>query len=85
MKTIVDMKVCGPGEILQSEFIVPFALAVEDVAAILHCMPEHAADVLNDKVSLTQREAVWLWRRFGASSQFWMNLQSNFNRQKATS
>jgi antitoxin HigA-1 len=78
-----DMKVCGPGEILQSEFIIPFDLAAQDVATILHCTPEHATDVLKDRVSLTQKEVRWIGKRFGTSAQFWMNLQNNFDAQKA--
>jgi antitoxin HigA-1 len=77
------MKVCGPGEILMSEFIIPLDLAAHDMAYILHCTPKRATDILNDKVSLTQKEARWIGERFGTSAEFWMNLQNNFDAQKA--
>lgn len=68
-----------PGEILREEFIVPHGLTITRAAALLHVDRVRLSEIVNERRSVTPDTALRLERLFGASADFWLNLQQNYD------
>lgn len=78
----VDMNV-HPGEILHEEFMRPLNISQNLLARTIHVPPRRINEIVNCKRGITADTAVRLSKVFGTSSQFWMNLQTNYELNKA--
>ncbi|MCC6825820.1 MAG: HigA family addiction module antidote protein [Acidobacteria bacterium] len=71
------LKPIHPGEVLCEEFLRPFGLSVEKLAAETHIETDRIMKIASGKESVTADIALRLARFFGTSAQFWLGLQSD--------
>jgi addiction module HigA family antidote len=64
-----------PGEILRSEFLEPLGMSANALALALRVPAPRINDVVRGKRAISADTALRLERYFGASAQFWLNLQ----------
>ncbi len=72
-----------PGEILAEEFLAPLALSVNALSIALRVPATRIQAIVKGKRAITADTALRLGRYFGMSAQFWMNLQSLHDLEKA--
>ncbi|WP_144138414.1 HigA family addiction module antitoxin [Paraburkholderia sp. BCC1884] len=73
-----------PGEILRSEFLDPLGMSVNALALALRVPAPRINDVVRGKRAISADTALRLERYFGASAQFWLNLQIAYDLSVAT-
>ncbi|MFM0715955.1 HigA family addiction module antitoxin [Paraburkholderia strydomiana] len=73
-----------PGEILRSEFLEPLGMSVNALALALRVPAPRINDVVRGKRAISADTALRLQRYFGASAQFWLNLQIAYDLRIAT-
>jgi antitoxin HigA-1 len=73
-----------PGEILRSEFLEPLGMSVNALALALRVPAPRINDVVRGKRAVSADTALRLERYFGASAQFWLNLQIAYDLRVAT-
>lgn len=74
-----------PGAILREEFIGALGLARTRVAKAIHVPLPCLNDILDEKQGLSPEMASRLAAFFGTTEQFWINLQSDYERRIARS
>ncbi len=67
-----------PGEILRSEFMEPLNLSANKLALHMGVPATRVNAILNDNRTITADTALRLSRVFNNSTEFWLNLQSNY-------
>jgi addiction module HigA family antidote len=72
-----------PGEILQDEFLEPFGLSANALALDLHVPANRVQDIVRGRRSITADTALRLAQYFGNSAEFWLNLQQNYELDRA--
>jgi addiction module HigA family antidote len=65
-----------PGEVLREEFMAPHGLTARALARELGVPANRITAILNGERAVTAETALLLERRFGASAEFWLNLQT---------
>ena len=82
----LDPKVAGitPGEILATEFLEPLAITPYRLAMETGMPRSRVSAILNGKRSITAETALAFGLYFSTSPQFWINLQTHFDLEKAT-
>lgn len=73
-----------PGEILATEFLEPLEITPYRLAVDTGMPRSRVFDILKGKRSITAETALALGLYFGNSPQFWLNLQTHFDLEKAT-
>ncbi|MGF6263395.1 HigA family addiction module antitoxin [Paraburkholderia youngii] len=73
-----------PGEILRSEFLEPLGMSVNALALALRVPAPRINDVVRGRRAISADTALRLERYFGASAQFWLNLQIAYDLRVAT-
>jgi len=73
-----------PGEILLEEFMRPLGISINGLAMALMRVPTtRISAIVNETRGITADTAPRLGRCFSTSSEFWMNLQSDFDLRTA--
>ncbi len=72
-----------PGETLREDFLKPLGLSVNRLAMELHVPATRINDIVRGRRAVTADTALRLSRFFGTSPQFWMNLQANYDLERA--
>ena len=72
-----------PGEILREDFMVPMRLSMNRLALDLRVPVTRIADLVRRRRAITPDTALRLARYFNTSPQFWLNLQSAYELEKA--
>lgn len=72
-----------PGEILKEEFLIPFGLSQYRLAKELHLSEYCVSKIINGKSSVTADTALRLAAFFSTSADFWINLQRQYDLEKA--
>ena len=67
-----------PGEILHEEFLVPHGLSMTALARGLHVTPARISEIVKGERGITADTALRLSRFFGTTPEFWLNLQSRY-------
>lgn len=67
-----------PGEILREEYILERKLTLTEVADGLGINIAELSDVVDEKKGISPELAVKLSEAFGNTTQFWINLQKNY-------
>lgn len=67
-----------PGEILREEYIKELGLTITEVAAGLGVARGNLSAILNERAGISPEMAVKLSEAFGNTTQFWINLQKNY-------
>ena len=73
-----------PGEILLEEFLVPLGLTEYRLAKGIGVDPRRINLIVKGRRAISGDTALRLARFFGTSPQFWMNLQSRYDLDRAT-
>ena len=73
-----------PGEILLTEFLQPLGITAYRLAHETGMPRSRVSDILKGKRSITADTALAFSVYFGNSAQFWLNLQSHYDLEKAT-
>ena len=68
-----------PGEILLEEFLEPLGLTQNRLAVSIGVPPRRINEIVLGKRRITADTALRLWRFFGVSDRFWLNLQSRYD------
>lgn len=86
MKQKIDPRVTGikPGEILATEFLEPLGITPYRLAMETGMPRSRVSTILNGKRAITAETALAFGLYFGTSPQFWINLQTQFDLEKAT-
>jgi addiction module HigA family antidote len=72
-----------PGEILLEEFIRPFGLSPGKTATRLHIARPRIEKLVRGQTPVTVDTALRLEKLFGATAQFWLNLQTRYDLEMA--
>ncbi|MBC3788644.1 HigA family addiction module antitoxin [Spirosoma utsteinense] len=67
-----------PGEILREEYIQERGLTITEVAKGLGIARVNLSAIVNERAGISPELAVKLSEAFGNTSQFWVNLQKNY-------
>jgi addiction module HigA family antidote len=73
-----------PGEILKEEFLVPLGMTNNELAMSIRVPASRIDQIVKGRRSITADTALRLAQYFGNSTQFWMNLQSQYDLRLAT-
>ena len=68
-----------PGEILREDLMKPSGLSINGLARDLRVPVTRMSEIVNGRRSITADTALRLARYFGATPQFWMNLQAAYD------
>ncbi len=68
-----------PGEILREEFMRPAAISINGLAIALRVPVTRISQIVNEARGITADTALRLGRYFSTTSEFWMNLQRDFD------
>jgi antitoxin HigA-1 len=74
-----DLEPITPGEILVHDFMEPLGLDEDQLARELDLPAARVSDILQGRAGVTAEVALRLEKYFGASAQFWLNLQSRYD------
>ena len=72
-----------PGEVLVQEFMLPMTLSARALARDIGVPPNRITEIIRGERAITADTALRLSRRFGVSAEFWMNLQTAHDLEKA--
>ncbi len=72
-----------PGEILLEEFLVPLGLSRSRLAKEIGVTPRRVGEIVRGTRGVTADTALRLARYFGTTAEFWMNLQSRYDLERA--
>ena len=67
-----------PGEVLREEYIQERSLTITEVAKGLGIARANLSAIVNERAGISPELAVKLSEAFGNTSQFWVNLQKNY-------
>ena len=70
-----------PGEILREEFMEPMGISQNALAIALHVPVTRIGEIVHERRGITADTALRLGKFFGTTSEFWMNLQVNYELQ----
>jgi antitoxin HigA-1 len=68
-----------PGEVLREDYLKPLGMTPHALAKGLGISPTAVGEILNGRRAITPATALRLARFFGASAQFWLNLQAAYD------
>ena len=68
-----------PGEILREEFMKPLNISQNALAIAIHVPATRIGEIVNEKRGITADTALRLGVFFNTTSEFWMNLQTNYD------
>ena len=73
------MRPIHPGEILREEFLIPLGLTAHALAMGLQVPAPRINDIVRERRAITADTALRLAKFFGASAQFWLGLQADYD------
>ncbi|HLQ79900.1 MAG TPA: HigA family addiction module antitoxin [Brachybacterium sp.] len=72
-----------PGEVLMEDFIEGFGITQNKLAVSIGVPPRRINEIVHGKRGITADTALRLARYFGTSAEFWINLQSRYELDRA--
>ncbi|MBX3104206.1 MAG: HigA family addiction module antidote protein [Cryobacterium sp.] len=72
-----------PGEVLMEDFIEGFGITQNKLAVSIGVPPRRINEIVHGKRAITADTALRLSKYFGTSAEFWINLQSHFDLDRA--
>jgi addiction module HigA family antidote len=73
-----------PGEVLREEFMVPMGIKAYGLAKDLQIDRQRLERIVLEKNGITGDTALRLAKFFGTTPEFWMNLQTRYELEKAS-
>jgi addiction module HigA family antidote len=80
---MAKMKPIHPGEMLLEDFLEPMGISQNRLARETGVSPRLINEIVLGKRSITGDTALRLGRFFGMEPEFWMNLQSRYDLERA--
>ena len=68
-----------PGEILREEFMKPMGISQNALAMAIHVPTTRIGEIVHERRGVTADTALRLAKYFETTSEFWMNLQTNYD------
>ncbi|MFT4192318.1 MAG: HigA family addiction module antitoxin [Comamonas sp.] len=68
-----------PGEILAAEFLEPYGISQYRLAQAIHVPQTRVGAIIKGTRSISADTALRLARFFGTSTEFWLNLQAQYD------
>ena len=68
-----------PGEILREEFMKPIGISQNALALALRVPATRIGEIVNERRGISADTALRLAKYFNTTSDFWMNLQTNYD------
>ena len=72
-----------PGEVLLEDFIEGFGITRNKLAVSIGVPPRRINEIVHGKRGISADTALRLAKYFGTSAQFWLNLQTHYDRDLA--
>ncbi|MBN8727940.1 MAG: HigA family addiction module antidote protein [Xanthomonadales bacterium] len=72
-----------PGEILREEYMKPFGLSANALANAIGVTAARVNEIANERRGITADTALRLAAYFGTDAQSWLNLQKNYELERA--
>jgi len=72
-----------PGEALREDFMKPAGISINGLAIELRVPVTRISEIVNERRGITTDTAMRLGRYFSTTSQFWMNLQTRYDLDRA--
>lgn len=72
-----------PGEILREEFMIPLGISSNALARAVGVTPARINDIVRERRGITADTALRLARYFNTDVQSWVNLQANYDIERA--
>lgn len=72
-----------PGEVLMEDFIEEFGITQNKLAVSIGVPPRRINEIVHGNRGITADTALRLARYFGTSAEFWINLQSHYDLDRA--
>ena len=72
-----------PGEVLMEDFINGFGITQNRLAVSIGVPPRRINEIVHGKRGITADTALRLAKYFGTSAEFWINLQSQYELDRA--
>jgi len=72
-----------PGEVLSEEFLAPLNLSQNKLALSIRVPAPRISEIVRGKRGVTADTALRLGRFFGTTPQFWLNLQTHYDLERA--
>src|ERR1035437_9590539 len=82
-RMVKKMSPIHPGEVLAEEFLQPLGISQYRLAKQIHVPAPRINEIVLGKRGITAETALRLARYFGNSAQFWMNLQTRYDLERA--
>jgi addiction module HigA family antidote len=73
------LKPIHPGEVLREEFLKPFGISENELAANIGVESNSINEIIAKKRNITANTALRLAKYFGTSAQFWLGLQADYD------
>ena len=70
-----------PGEILREDFLEPLGVSINKLSRDLSVPPNRISEIVSGRRAITADTALRLQRYFGVEAQFWLNLQTEYDRR----
>lgn len=83
MTTTDKIEPIHPGEVLMEDFIEGFGITQNKLAVSIGVPPRRINEIVHGKRGITADTALRLARYFGTSAQFWLNLQTHYDLDRA--
>lgn len=71
-----ELEPVHPGSILKEDFMDPYGLSMRKLAHALHV--PRISELVWGRRGITADIAIRLWRFWGTSAEFWLNLQKRY-------
>ena len=78
-----DIPPTHPGEVLYEDFMVPTNTSMNKLALDLHVAPTRIYEIVKGQRAVTADTALRLARYLGTTPDFWMNLQQQYDLERA--
>lgn len=83
MTTTEKIAPIHPGEVLMEDFIEGFGITQHKLAVSIGVPPRRINEIVHGKRGITADTALRLAKYFGTSAEFWINLQSHYDLDRA--
>lgn len=83
MTTTEKMQPIYPGEVLMEDFIEGFGITQNKLAVSIGVPPRRINEIVRGKRGISADTALRLAKYFGTSAEFWLNLQSHYELDRA--
>jgi antitoxin HigA-1 len=72
-----------PGDVLREDYLKPLGMSVNKLAISLGVPSTRIGEIVNARRAITSDTALRLARFFGTTPEFWLNMQTGYELEKA--